>query len=118
MIAEIKEVLTDRPRAKKQFRYENVWQTHTDYDRLVAETWQGIPPTPGLQGIASALGTLQSTLEPWSLKGFGCLTCTVRQLQKRLNRVRCQAIGTGLSDEEKNIVNKLKEALHQEEVWT
>ena len=118
MIAEIKEVLSDRPRAKKQFRYENVWQTHTDYDRLVEETWRGIPRTPGLQGIASALGTLQTTLEPWSLKEFGCLARTVRQLQQRLNRVRCQAIGTGPSDEEKSIVKKLKEALHQEEIWT
>ena len=110
-------MLSYGPRAKRQFRYENVWQTHPDYDRLVCDTWRGIQHTPGLQGIASALGSLQSILEPWGSKEFGCLARTVRKLQKRLDRIRCSTMGVGPTDEEKSTVKKLKEALYQEEVW-
>lgn len=71
----------------------------------------------GLQGVASALTHLQRTLEPWGAKEFGCLTRTVWQLQRKLDKIRCQSIGHGPTDEERSIVKKLREACHQEEVW-
>ena len=117
VMEEIKLHSPGRSRTKKQFRYENVWQTHVDYDHLVQETWRGIQRGPGLQGISVALGALQQTLELWGSREFGSLSRTVRQLQKRLDRIRCGSIGSGPTDEEKRVAQKQKEALHQEEVW-
>ena len=108
VLAEIKETVSSRSHAKKQFRYENVWQTHTDYDRLVVDTWQGLQRRPGLRGISEALGELQPTLEPWSSREFGCLTWMVRQLQKKLDGIRSVSIGRGPSHEELSTVKKLK----------
>lgn len=71
-----------------QFWYENVWQTHLEYEQLVTKTWQQQHHSPGLQGILDSLGALQSTLEPWGIREFGCLTRTVRQLQRKLDKLR------------------------------
>jgi hypothetical protein len=32
-------VVEERGRGTKQFRYEDVWQTHVDYDKLVLDKW-------------------------------------------------------------------------------
>ena len=90
----------------RPFRYENVWQTHIDHERLVTETWRQSQREPGLQGVADSLGELQRRLEPWGAKEFDCLARTVRQLQHRLDRLRRQSVGWGPSEEEKKTVIK------------
>ncbi|KAE8801707.1 Alanyl-tRNA synthetase [Hordeum vulgare] len=54
-------------RGTKQFRYENVWQTHMEYEQLVS-TWQEQQRSDDLQGIMESVGALQRTLEPWGQK--------------------------------------------------
>lgn len=88
VVAEIRSSNSFRSRPPKQFRYENVWQTHVDYDRMVIKTWRSRRRSPGLQGLADSLKHLQGVLEPWGAKEFGCLTRTVRQLQKKLDKLR------------------------------
>lgn len=117
VVAEIKENMPNMSRAKKQFRYENVWASHVDYDQIVAKAWQEANRGPGLQGVADSLDHLKQILEPWGAREFGCLTHRVRQLQKKLGKLRCRSIGRGPTDEEKAIANQLREALHQEEIW-
>ena len=51
-------------RTKRQFRYENVWSSHVDYDRIVTNAWQEANRGLGLQGIADSLLHLKETLEP------------------------------------------------------
>lgn len=58
-----------------------------------------------------SLGELQKTLEPWGAREFGCLARTVRQLQKKLEKLRRGSIGRGPTDEEKRTAAKLREAL-------
>ncbi|KAE8789864.1 Alanyl-tRNA synthetase [Hordeum vulgare] len=41
-------------RQAKQFRYENVWQTHLDYEQLVASTWQAQQRSDDLQDFTRA----------------------------------------------------------------
>ena len=48
----------DGARRVKQFRYENIWQTHSDYEEIVTETWRKQARTSGLQGIVESLGAL------------------------------------------------------------
>lgn len=117
VVAEIKENMPNNSRAQKQFRYENVWASHADYDQLVTRTWQQASRGPGLQGIADSLELLKRTLEPWGSREFGCLTRKVRQLQKKLDKLRCRSVGRGPTEEERAIVCQLREALHQEEIW-
>lgn len=107
---------TDGTRQAKQFRYENVWQAHSDYETLVTEAWPKQARAPGLQGIVESLGMLQKELEPWGAKEFGCLARKVWQLQKKLHKLRKQSIGRGPSDEEKTTVIQLREALRREEI--
>jgi hypothetical protein len=110
--------------AQKQFRYENVWQTCTKYEKLVKDSWQWQNHTPGLHGIVEFLGALQREFETRGMREFGCLSRTFRQLQKKLDKFRKkldklgrQSIGCGPFDEEKSATAKLHEVLRQEEVW-
>ena len=90
---------------------------HTLTDRMVADMWRGRTRSPSLQRLADSLKHLQGVLEPWSVKEFGGLTRKVRQLQKRLDKLRLQSVGRGPNDEERSIAQKMREALHQEEIW-
>jgi hypothetical protein len=118
VLAELREKLVlGCRRGPKQFRYENVWQTHIDYDKLVLDSWQKNQHAHGLQGIVDSLNSLQTELEPWGAKEFGCLAKKVRKLQQKLDKLRCQSVGSGPSDEEKSVVKQLREALRQEEIW-
>jgi hypothetical protein len=101
----------------KQFRYVNVWQTHVDYDRLVAESWLKNQNPQGLQGVVDCLNSLHKELEPWGAREFGCLAKKVRKLQQQLDKLRRRSVGRGPSDEEKTVVKQLREALRQEETW-
>lgn len=71
----------------KHFRYENVWQSHQDYDQLIADTWKKQVRSPGLQGIADSLVALQRQLEPWGAREFGSSSRSVRKLQSRLDKL-------------------------------
>ena len=100
----------------KQFRYENVWQSHADYDDLVNESWQRLNQGQGLAGIACTLSKMQGELGAWGAKEFGNLSKTVKTLQKKIERLRRHAVGRGPSPEELATAQKLREALNQE-VW-
>jgi hypothetical protein len=106
-----------RGRGTKPFRYENVWQTHADYDQLVLANWQKGSGANGLVGVAQALNALQSSLRQWGAKEFGCLARKIRKLRQKLDRLRSRSTGRGPSDEERAITKQLRETLHQEEIW-
>ena len=40
-------------KAKRVFRYENVWQTHIDYDQTVEKLWAENAVDGGLKGVMS-----------------------------------------------------------------
>jgi hypothetical protein len=117
VLAELRERLSNGTRGARQFRYENVWQTHLDYDEIFLQHWSRGSDQQGLLGITDALQRLQGKLSAWGAEEFGCLTRTVRNLRKKLDRLRVGSLGRGPSDEEKIVVKKLKRALHQEEIW-
>jgi hypothetical protein len=63
----------ERIRGTKQFRYEDVWQSHADYDQLVLDKWQKGAGQQGLIGVVQALKKVQTNLAEWGAKEFGCL---------------------------------------------
>ncbi|KAM0866346.1 hypothetical protein ACQ4PT_042693 [Festuca glaucescens] len=110
-------MVEDRGRGARQFRYENVWQTHVDYDQLVLSSWQKGAGTDGLGGVIQALNTMQTNLSSWGAKEFGDLARKGRKLRQKLERMRSRSVGRGPTDEEKAIVKQLRETLRQEEIW-
>jgi hypothetical protein len=100
----------------KQFRYENVWQPHVDYDKLVMDNWQKGAGEGGMRGITQALDGLQTKLSTWGAKEFGCLARRIRKLRQKLDKLRGRSMGRGPSDEEKATVKKLRDTLRQEEI--
>ena len=50
------------PATQRPFRYENVWQTHADYDKLVMDSWKFGAGQEGLTGVVEALNSVQSQL--------------------------------------------------------
>jgi hypothetical protein len=118
VMVEIKDRLVlQHGRGVRPFRYENVWQTHPDYDAFVFEKWQQNRNGFGLPGIVDTLSKLQSELGSWGSREFGSLAKTVRKLQQKLERLRSQSIGRGPSEQEKETVLQLRDALHREEIW-
>jgi hypothetical protein len=118
VLVELREQLSEhRPRGAKPFRYENVWQTHMNYDRFISENWLNGAGQRGLLGVVDALKHLQGKLSTWGAEEFGCLAKTVRKLRQRLNSLRTRSVGRGPTAEEQAVVKKLRRALHQEEVW-
>jgi hypothetical protein len=107
----------ERGRGGKQFRYENVWQTHADYDKLVLDNWQKGAGAAGLGGVVQALNLMQESLSSWGAKDFGCLAGKGRKLRQKLDRLRGRSVRRGPTDEEKAIVKQLRETLRQEEIW-
>lgn len=61
-------VATIGSRAARLFRYENVWQSHAQYDDYVRSLWQTGSGQQGLQGIVDALGAVQQSLGAWDGK--------------------------------------------------
>jgi hypothetical protein len=118
LLVEFREQATEgRARGGRQFRYENVWQTHADYDQLVLDNWHKGAGREGFQGVMQALDNMQTSLSSWGAKEFGGLARKGRKLREKLDRLRWRSVGRGPSDEEKAIAKKLRETLRQEEIW-
>ena len=118
VVAELRTNMNNKwPRAKRNFRYEEVWQSHSQYDKLVRDMWQTGAGQRGLQGVVEALGTVQKDLGAWGEREFGNLQKKVRCLQKRLDRLRSVSMGRGPNEEENAVASQLREAMRQEEIW-
>ena len=53
------------PASQRPFRYENVWQTHSDYDKLVLDSCKVGAGQEGLKGVVEAPNSVQSQLGSW-----------------------------------------------------
>jgi hypothetical protein len=96
VLVELRERLSEqRTSGAKLFRYENVWQTHADYDKLVKDSWEKGAGQRGLVGVVDALQNLQAKLSSWGTEEFGCLPWTVRKLRQKLNSLRAKSVGRG-----------------------
>ncbi|KAE8768499.1 hypothetical protein D1007_60027 [Hordeum vulgare] len=63
VLVELREHVVARGRqGAKQFRYEDVWQTHADYDSFVMTNWQKGAGQQGLTGVLGALNDMPSSL--------------------------------------------------------
>ncbi|KAE8804217.1 hypothetical protein D1007_19788 [Hordeum vulgare] len=117
VMVRLQEYADQRTGRARPFRYEDVWQTHADYDQLILDKWRCGEGGQRLLNVAHALSTLQHDLSLWGAKEFGCLLRKIRKLRDRLNRLRLRSLGRGSSAEEKDFSAQLKLTLKQEEIW-
>lgn len=117
VMVDIREKAINSGHGKRQFRYENIWQSHVDYDNLVADVWRRHCRGAGLASIADTLSTLQGELGAWGARGFGCLAKKIKKLQRKLDKLRSTSMGRGPTDEVKKTVMQLREMLKLEEIW-
>lgn len=105
VLVDLREKLADsRNRTARQFRYEDVWQTHNEYDQLILDEWQGGARQNGLAGVVHPLNNMQSKLAILGAKESECLSRKVRKLRDKLDRLRDQSVGCGPADEERVVV--------------
>jgi hypothetical protein len=99
------------------FWYENVWQTHKDYDTVISNMWNSTAKGQGQEGFASALQQMETNLSSWGNNTFGNFKNRLSVLRKALERARRASVHSGPSPEERKIFEKINEVLDQEEVW-
>jgi hypothetical protein len=117
VVTEMSKYVKQRLSKGRSFKYENVWQTHADYDRIVNDLWGKTEKGTGLSGFANSLSSLQTGLESWGTSTFGNFKRKHQNLPKELDRVRRNSMGGGPSVEEKRLMEKINEVLYQEEIW-
>lgn len=99
------------------FHYENMWQTHADYDKVVEDLWSKENSGGGLVGVASMLKTTQAGLKVWGAENCGNIQRRLARLRKDLERCRKKSLFSGSSHGEKKLIEKINELLFQEEIW-
>lgn len=104
-------------KTKRVFRYENVWQTHTEYDQTVEKLWAENVVGGGLKGVMSTLQNMQKGLDKWGDKTFGNFKNKLSTLRKDLDRLRLSSMGRGPSKEERDVMAEINKVLAQEEIW-
>jgi hypothetical protein len=114
---ELKKHINHRPMGRRAFKYENVWQTHGDYDKVVTDLWQKAERGVGLEGFARTLSSLQSGLSSWGASTFRDFKKKLGNLRRVLEQVRRVSMGRGPSMEEKRIMERINGVLYQEEIW-
>jgi hypothetical protein len=62
IVTELQKYNQQRFAGRRTFRYENVWQTHGDYDKVVAELWHNAEKGTGLEGFAKSLTSVEKGL--------------------------------------------------------
>jgi hypothetical protein len=102
---------------RRCFKYENVWQSHADYDDTVQWLWQENSGQGGLEGLSNTLRNMQKGLDDWGVKTFGNFKQKLLQLRKQLDRLRLSSMGRGPSKEERELVANINKVLLQEEIW-
>ncbi|KAE8792398.1 Alanyl-tRNA synthetase [Hordeum vulgare] len=117
VMAKIRETADQGAGRARIFRYEDVWQTHSDYDQLVLDKWRCGQGGQRLQNVSHSLSALQQDLSSWGAKEFSCLSRKIRKLRDRLNRLHLRSMRRGPSAEEKDLCAQLRTVLKWEEIW-
>ncbi|KAE8791022.1 hypothetical protein D1007_34454 [Hordeum vulgare] len=117
VLADLKDSESCSSQAPRQFRYDNVWQSHPYYDDMVGRIWHSGSGHQGLGGLLDALTIVQTHLGSLGKREFGNMAKKVRKLQQRLERLRYASLGRGPRVEEKTVAEQLREVLRQEELW-
>jgi hypothetical protein len=101
---------------KRRFRYEVMWESHETFSSTIADSWQQDSEASSvyelhhkLQGVANQLGS-------WEKSSFGHVRRELKSLKEKLERMQLDPHRAGPNQEELNIIEKINELHHREEV--
>ena len=99
------------------FKYEAAWCRAPDYMETVEKSWAAGSVGPSsLQTTWDKLSNLAGTLFQWSRDSFGSPRKEIRELEKRLTRLRINSTTMTYSQEERDIERRLCELFEREEI--
>ena len=102
-------------RARRRFRYENMWRRDPSYTLAVESAWQEPDDQASMSQLANRLGELGRSLSDWDHTTFGSVRKNLAKLRKDLERIRGQSLGTGPSRDERRVMKQISEMLSREE---
>jgi exonuclease III len=100
------------------FRYETMWESHSDFDRMLAQAWAVQTEGEPLQALQSKMLDVSGALSVWGKETFGHVRSEIKKLKRELDRMRTEPTRVGPSYEETKVVCRLAELHHREEtMW-
>jgi hypothetical protein len=102
----------------RPFRYEVMWETNKGLIPLISQVWKNDMHCNNLHELERKLTRLTSTLQHWSATSFGAVRKELRALRKKLEILRADPQRWVISEEEKEIEEKIiKLSLQEEIMW-
>ena len=102
----------------KQFRYEVMWETHSDLKPTVHATWDANSQNLLVGEVRANLEALAKNLGVWAQTTFGSVRGEIRSLNKELDRLRSDVRWVGPSHAEIKVNDRLAELyLREELMW-
>jgi hypothetical protein len=105
-----------RDRSSKTFKYEIMWETHSELRPLVEQVWSSGGDCKSLSDVQQKLSDLSCALQGWNKSTFGSVRTETRSLKIRLESLRQLPGRVGPSHEEIKIQDRLVELNYREEI--
>jgi hypothetical protein len=106
-----------RPRKqKRQFRYEQMWETHLDFSNTLADSWRRDGEAISTLELKAKLKGVANHLVQWDRTTFGNVREELRRLHKELERMQQDPQRLGPSYAELKVVERIRELNHREEL--
>jgi len=100
----------------KPFRYELMWETNDGIRSLIQQVWKSVQYCNSVKDMKDKLLNLGGELKAWGEKNFGAVRREMRELKKKLEKMRSEPARIDVSDEEQKIVDRLVLLNYQEEI--
>lgn len=105
------------PQGARQFKFEEAWTRHVNYEAMVADQWnRAASGEVGLTVVCNRLGRLTAGMQEWGRVVFGSVRKQIMQLKAQLQDAKYRALGSGYTTEIKDIEEQLREVYAREEV--
>ena len=105
-----------RKHGKKMFRYEVMWESHDEFEAMLARTWQGAGKAHTLRELHDKLTSLAGSLNLWDTQTFGHVRQELKALNEELDRMRSVPSRVGPSHAEIKVVERIMELNYREEI--
>lgn len=103
-------------RKKKQFKYEVMWETHNDFSKMLADSWQGKNVATTLSDLQAKLSDVAGQLGSWERRTFGDVHNELKKLKLELVRAQADPQRVGPSHGELKTIERINELHHREEI--
>lgn len=105
-----------RGRRKNNFRYELMWESHSEFLPTMQHIWKNGDKASTLGEFEKKLAAVAGQLGVWGLQSFGHVRQELKKLNVELDKLRSDSHRTGPTHEEIKITERILELHHREEI--